>query len=334
MIVILDESGTHAGSRALSVAGFVIAQDSIPPLLQEWEGELKRNQIEFLHMRDFVPPHGKYSGRSPEERQRLFTALIEIIHRHALIAVGAAIELDDFMQSSYAHALAKAPDLVDSPYGWCVLQCILQTAEWANENSAAEEITFVLEDGCEGTRKVEERFRGLKADPNLQRKIRLGDMKFVSKKDYPLTQCADFLAYEMYKELDRVISKASRPARRSMLALYRTGDRIGTIDQKYLRAQLQRGASMLEAIVSYLPPVEQFKVRCFQLRLLTDAKRETVFSILPSMRKVYEMCLACGELGKSLKDIDPKLLPPDDPELMASLMEKTFWAKIKHERDV
>jgi hypothetical protein len=42
MIVVLDESGTHKDSRAIAVAGFVIAENQTEPLEEEWNEILSR----------------------------------------------------------------------------------------------------------------------------------------------------------------------------------------------------------------------------------------------------------------------------------------------------
>ena len=325
MIVVLDESGTHAGSRAIAVAGFVIAEANAEKLEDAWHRVLEENQIETLHMRDFVPPHGRYSDRTAEERQKLFASLIGIIHQHVEFGVGAAIELDEFMQTTYANALLKRPDLVHSPYEWCVRHCILQVAEWAQQKSEAAEFSYFIERGCAGSGKVERTLRSLMANSDLAKNVRLGEFSFVAKSDFPLTQCADFLAYEMYKELDRKISQSPRGTRGSLLALFRDGDRLATIAPKALMSHLERGASVIEAFVNYLPIEERFKVRCYGLRSLSEEKREAIFSAIPAYRDLRRLCLATGEMGKRLDEVDRKLLPPDDPELILELMKNTIF---------
>jgi hypothetical protein len=239
--------------------------------------------------------------------------------------VGVAIELDEFMQTTYANALSKRPDLVDSPYGWCVRHCILQVGEWAAQQSEAVEFSIYLEQGCSGRGRVEQALRNLIDNNGSTGKLKLRDFRFVTKADFPLTQCADFLAYEMYKELDRKISGSPRSTRASLLALFREGDRLGTITQKTLIDHVTQGASVIEAFINFLPREERFKLRCYGLRSLSEQQREALFGALPAYEDIWRMCLAKGEMGKRLSEVDPKLLPPDDPELIFNLMKKTIF---------
>ena len=329
MLVVLDESGTHAGSRAIAVAGFVVSEERAPILASAWNRTLKRYALKSLHMRDFVPPHGRYSAKAPEERQELFSSLISVIHEHVAFGVGAAIELDRFMNTTYQNAFAKAPQLVDSPYQQCVTRCILQVADWARENAPSENFSYFIEKGCLGAGLVANALDSLRKDAEAQRRLRLNEVRFVSKSDFEITQCADFLAYEIYKELDRRISSSPRATRASLLALVRDDDRLCTITSNGLREHLRRGASVIEAMVNYLPPTERFKVRCYGLRSLTDEQREQVFSAIPAFQEIWRLCIASGEMGMRLDEVDPKLLPPDDPDLISRLVSETFFSNVE-----
>jgi hypothetical protein len=322
MIVVLDESGTHKGSRAIAVAGFVIAKDKIALLGEEWNAILAEHEMRFLHMRDFVPPYGKHSNKSPKERDNLFAKLIAAIHRNVVFGLGAAIELDEFMADTYENALTKRRDLVDSPYEHCVRHCFLQVLGWARERQSDVKFTYFIEQGAARAEHLKAIFGSLKKDKEMQEELQIEEVRFVTKKEFPLTQCADLLAYEIYKELDRKISQSPRATRESLMALYREeNDRIGTIDVNHLRNHLGRGAALIEAQVQYLSPELQFKVRCFGLRSLTEEKRETLFTVNPAFRELWRLCLATGELGMPLGEVDPKFLPPNDPELLRELMK-------------
>jgi hypothetical protein len=130
----------------------------------------------------------------------------------------------------------------------------------------------------------------------------------------------------MYKEVDRKVSASPRATRATLVSVLRNGDRLSTITSNALRSHLARGAAFIEAQVNYLPPLEQFKVRCYGLRSLNDEQRESIFSAVPGYRKLWSHCLATGEVGMRLDEVDRKLLPPDDPKLLFDLMKKTIFA--------
>jgi hypothetical protein len=87
MIAFLDESGTHAGSRVTAMAGYLIKSDALQVLENQWSSTLKEFQLDELHMREFVPPHGKYSEWDAERRRTLLEQLILIIHQHSSVGV-------------------------------------------------------------------------------------------------------------------------------------------------------------------------------------------------------------------------------------------------------
>lgn len=61
MIAFLDKSGTHAGSKVTAIAGYVIKPEALLSLESEWSLALREFDVNELHMREFVPPHGKFS---------------------------------------------------------------------------------------------------------------------------------------------------------------------------------------------------------------------------------------------------------------------------------
>lgn len=108
MIAFLDESGTHAGSRVTAMAGYVIKPDVLLVLENQWSSTLKEFQLDQLHMREFVPPHGKCSEWDEERRQTLLEQLILIIHQHSSVEVGAAVEVTEFVATAHAFAHSEA----------------------------------------------------------------------------------------------------------------------------------------------------------------------------------------------------------------------------------
>jgi len=103
------------------------------------------------------------------------------------------------------------------------------------------------------------------------------------------------------------------------MALFRGEDRLVTVAPDSVRRQIARGANLIQAQVSLLPPKEKFQVTCYGLRSLTDEQREAIFGLLPHYRKIYESCIAKGELGRRLADIPPELVT-DDPAIIFPLI--------------
>jgi hypothetical protein len=124
----------------------------------------------------------------------------------------------------------------------------------------------------------------------------------------------------MYKEADRRISKSPRNTRKSLVNLFQTADRLITIDSDNVKRQLYRTYQMVQAIISLLPTKEKFQVRCYALRSITAEQREQIFEAIPAYRKIYDLCLATGEMGVRLCDLPKEVLPPDDPAILMPLI--------------
>jgi hypothetical protein len=104
------------------------------------------------------------------------------------------------------------------------------------------------------------------------------------------------------------------------MKLFRENDRLVTIDGEIVRKQLYRGYNTIQAIISLLPPKEKFQVRCYGLRSITAEQRELIFKAIPAYRRIYDLCLATGEMGVRLCDLPPEVLPTDDPAVLLPLI--------------
>jgi len=318
MKVFLDESGTHEGSRAVAVAGYLISDDNQARLQVEWAEVLAKWNVKELHMREFVPPHGKYAGMTGEEKIALFSELIATIHKYCVLGVGGAVEMNEFMRTIYARNQQKAPQMVNTPYEWCVRYCVVQVSQWGKENGFEGPIDYVLDDGGGSKEGI---LRMLtETSPEVESEHRIGSVTFADSVVHPGLQCADLLAYEMYKEMDRVLSESPRSSRKSFLALFRDGDRLTTVSNDVLKDSLAEGANAIWAIVSLLPPMFRFKVMCYGLRSVTDEQREAMFSASPFVREIWRMCEASGEMGMRLDEVPEEFMPPDDPDLLMKAM--------------
>jgi hypothetical protein len=314
----LDESGTHAGSKITAMAGYLISPDSLPLLEDEWVAVLKKHGMDELHMKEFVPPHGKHSHWSEKEKRAVLEPLISLTREHSLVGIGAAVEMTEFMTTSQAFAHSKSPDLVESPYQWCLRYCMVQAGAWAEGAGKLGPISYTLDEGCPSRGKVQQHYDFSRTNESLSKKYRLGPLAFADSKKVPALQCADLLAYEMYKEADRLLSNSERGTRGSFLALLRDHDRLVTINPEPIKQQVIRGMQINMAMLDYLPTQQKFEVMCYALRAMKQRNREVLLEMNPAMRNVYAACLAMGEMGKRLDEMPRELLPPDDPEYFLS----------------
>ena len=321
LLAFLDESGTHSGSKVIALAGYVISANALPRLEKAWLDTLAKCGLEELHMKDFVPPHGRHCQWGEQKKRDLLEALIALIHEYSLVGIGAAVEMDQFMATTQAFAHSKSPDLVESPYEWCFRYCATHAAAWADKAERSGLIKYTLDEGCSTRGRIYAHHELSREDDSQRDKYRLGPMSFADSKKNPALQCADLLAYEMYKEADRKLSGSARPPRGSFLALFRDHDRLVTANADQIKQQVTRGMQINMAMLNYLPPKEKFQVMCYALRHMKEHNREVLFEMSPPMRNVYNACLATGEMGRRLDELHRELLPPDDAEWWRSRIE-------------
>jgi hypothetical protein len=79
--VYIDESGSHDGSPALSVAGYIFERDSAAKFSGEWKTLLQEYGLPFFRMTDCAHGTGPFSGLTEQQRIDVETRGIEIIKR-------------------------------------------------------------------------------------------------------------------------------------------------------------------------------------------------------------------------------------------------------------
>jgi hypothetical protein len=145
--VFLDESGTHEGSLVTAMAGYLIQAEAVQQLESEWLAVLSEHGLDELHMREFVPPHGRYAHWKESDKRSLLERLIALIHKYCLSGVGAALEIDNFMQTVHARYNKREPGLIESPYEWCLRYCCVQASIFADKHQIEGEIDYILDKG-------------------------------------------------------------------------------------------------------------------------------------------------------------------------------------------
>jgi hypothetical protein len=153
------------------------------------------------------------------------------------------------------------------PYGWLVHDCIVGIAHWAVDKHCAEPVQYVFEAGARGRRRVQKMFESLYNEGKFRTLCRIGSWKFATKPEAVQLQAADFLAYELYKQMDnRIVGGiAKQPIRRSAFDMFRLEtDKAHYWDAARLRKWLKNAA----------PFVAQVKER--ERRLLAVGRRDLV----------------------------------------------------------
>jgi hypothetical protein len=197
-----DDSGTHCGSKVLSLCGFLANGEDWEKLDDHWRAVLSKGEwpsrITAFHTVDCVAESEEFRGWSYPQRLAMFGDFVNVIVASPMRAIGAAV--------IPAHFNALATDDLDllkaekmgSPLEFVFHLLMQQIVHRSYEFWPTEEVGVVFENA---DRDVEEQFRDLYID--YRDGFYLGERlikspAFLEKKHSPL-QAADILAYSTYQ---------------------------------------------------------------------------------------------------------------------------------------
>jgi len=209
-IAYFDESGTHDGSEAVAVAGYVSTADRWVDFAAEWQAALNDDSLDLFHMSDLsvgAPPFDKWT--TVRRRQR-FQRYLRIIERHALASVGIVIPRKAF-DATFTPRLRA---ICGGAYGLAAAACFMDLAETLRDGKLDGGVSYVFESGAKGRREIEKVFEANYRDLRQREVHRLVSLRFDDKRRLLPLQAADVLAYELYRHLPRQLGWEARPARR------------------------------------------------------------------------------------------------------------------------
>ncbi|HEX8274814.1 MAG TPA: hypothetical protein VF615_19430 [Longimicrobiaceae bacterium] len=206
-----DESGTHAGSPAIAVAGYISTVEQWSEFTVEWKealDEFGMPDSAAFHMTDFVNRRKHFKGWTEEERRGRLARLIQIINRHVIASIAIVIP-----GAAYAAVMSdKAKRITGGAYGLAATACFMDAAALLEPTFPTVRIAYAFESGAKGIGQIMKVFQENFNDPVQRAKLKLGGLTLAGKEVAPL-QAADILAYEMFKHLPRQLGVESRRPR-------------------------------------------------------------------------------------------------------------------------
>jgi hypothetical protein len=192
-----DESGTHSGSQAVSVAGYLSTAEGWATFEREWGDALKWYSLPQFHMTDFVARRPPYAGWSQDERESRLTHLIDIINRNVLAGIGFSLPTQEYYSTFSKAAKRYAGGL----YGIAAISCFIDAAKAVEREHPDARVKFIFEQGVEGRGKVMKVFDQVCSNSDMRCGYRLHSLAYDSKARKVPFQAADILAYELHRYL-------------------------------------------------------------------------------------------------------------------------------------
>jgi hypothetical protein len=204
-----DESGTHAGSEVVAVAGYLSTPPRWISFEAQWREALAEYGIGLFHMSDFAVRAPPFNTWTEERRRACFMRLVEIINRNVEYSVGTTISTGMFDEVFPP----KAKEWCGGPYGLVARSIFMTVGEIVREHYPDHWIRYVFESGAAGAGQVLKGFLDNYRSPEQQNHLRLCGLSFEDKRCFLPLQAADILAYELYLDLPRQVGAVARPIR-------------------------------------------------------------------------------------------------------------------------
>jgi hypothetical protein len=248
MVAVFDASGTETDTSIMVVAGFVSSAREWKKFSLKWVRRLKRDGLEYMHMKEFAHSTDQFSSGwkgDEKRRQGLLSDLMTLIKQHAEYKFGVIVTNETFKNILSPETKQEWDLNAYSLTGRC---CALQVNEWATKRGFKFPIKLIFEMGDPGAGKLLHRLieDGYQAPAFEPKKDKITSQGIFIPAFVPL-QAADFLAYEIYLEVDRMYKGDNMHSKRWALTQFdkMPGD-IGTWKEE----DLKRFQSMTVALIN------------------------------------------------------------------------------------
>jgi hypothetical protein len=216
----MDETGhfEDKGQRFVGMAGLIAPAHNWQRFETKWKAALQKFQIPHFHMVEFAGFKGEFEGWSEIKRRNLMSRLLTIIDVTYGYPFGSVIPLDVYRSLS-----PERQKRFKDPYFLAFMDCIIAAAMLMAPHAPDEKMALVFSE------QRQFRAHALRLYDHAQRTFR-NMMKvttpiFRDMREIGPLQAADLVAYEFYKEADRLTYRPEAKIRHPFERLLQTAQR-------------------------------------------------------------------------------------------------------------
>lgn len=238
-----DESGTHRGSRLMTIAGYWFEANQAKRFSRDWAKELNMLGLSHAHMTDCALGYGEYRDFSMDKRILSEKRLIENIKRRSRFGFSITIDPNEYDQ--IMQGVPGAP----SCYTFCLVALFHGITQFADANGYNGKLVYLFEAGHESAGEAHTYLNGIPANgDSWVEATRYGGHAFLDKKIALPLQAADMLAWQTRHFYERKLDGHDKP-RKDFVALLRPFD---------LNLELQPNAllAMRDFFLELIPTVQ------------------------------------------------------------------------------
>jgi hypothetical protein len=133
-----DESGSHAGSPVLCIAGYILRKNKAIKFGHEWRKILRWKGLPYFHMVDCAHGNGPFKNLTKQERINVATKMIEIIKERANQRVAVTVN-----STEYDAVIVEYPwvaNVYKSAYTFCAHTILAGVFRWIELNPRVGEM--------------------------------------------------------------------------------------------------------------------------------------------------------------------------------------------------
>jgi hypothetical protein len=205
----LDESGTHQSSDYVVVAGYVSNAPKWNQFSEEWQAALDKWGIPAFHMTDFENRQGCFESWGEEARKSRLNSLLTMIKQHTFLSVAFVVRKRQFEEI----VSEEARQLCGDAYGLAAIGCYNRLKERVKAPEVDGYIDYTMDRVSRGGGALQWMYRVQSGYPEWAEDTRMFSLSFKDKCLFLPLQAADILAYEIYKEAQRLFGNNKRPER-------------------------------------------------------------------------------------------------------------------------
>lgn len=197
LIAYFDDSGTHKGSADIVVGGFVGFVPAWEQFEDSWGELLNEYKITYLHSRKLGSFSGEFEGWNKDDRRHFVRSMVKTLNLAGIIGIGSSTD-----PSAFRQVFPRSTKYMkDSALGVCFRITLLKLCKGIGRIP----LSVVLESGNKNNDDLSRIFRELKRSHPLGKQI-LCEIAEADKKDFGALQAADFLAFNIYKNMSAIRS--------------------------------------------------------------------------------------------------------------------------------
>ena len=173
---------------------------------QKWKRLINKRGLSYVHAKDLAQGSRLFKDRNAwpnDRRNKLFHRFGRLAFRHALFGLTVVLRNDDYDQV-YNSTLKRKPRKLQlyTAYGICFQRFVISTFLHLSELGLNENlnISFIFEDGHRHAGNALQMYQKefIKYAPK-ERVEAVKGVSFLSNRDFPALQAADFLAYRAFQ---------------------------------------------------------------------------------------------------------------------------------------